>query len=468
MSARLGREPGRLGPGQHGERPGVAGRRAHGPLQPGHGLEVVVQHVGPRVEDHVERRRRRPCSRGSAPRPTRRACGPGSRGWSRRTAAAPPSARSSRATRRDHGVAADPAGRPPRPRAPARPGRAACGWRVSTRQKPHARVQRSPLIMKVAVPSAQHSERFGQPASSHTVTRSRSRIVRRRRSHLGGEPHLGPHPLRLAGRDVEPARSPRPREAAARRSVVPPDRSAARHGTASTGRARDDGVARALAAAERRRGPRARGARRRRPVVPAGAPALGGPARDGVDHLAHRETSMPSARSDVTPLSAMPHGHDVAEHRQVGIDVEGEAVHRPAAAAASRRRRRSCGATRLRGLDPHAREPGQPADVARAQVGRARRCTSCSTEQHVGDGVGHAAAPLAGHGEDRVADELARAVVGDVATAVGLHELGTDGRRIARARGRGRRARRACTRAGARAAAGGRRRRRANRPRCSA
>jgi len=31
------------------------------------------------------------------------------------------------------------------------------GWRVSTWQKPHARVHRSPLIMKVAVPSAQHS-----------------------------------------------------------------------------------------------------------------------------------------------------------------------------------------------------------------------------------------------------------------------------------------------------------------------
>ena len=40
------------------------------------------------------------------------------------------------------------------------------------------------------------------------------------------------------------------------------------------------------------------------------------------------------------------------------------------------------------------------------------------------------AAALAGHGEDRVADELPGTVVGDVAAAVGAHELGADvGRR---------------------------------------
>ena len=52
-------------------------------------------------------------------------------------------------------------------------------WRYSTWQKPHARVQRSPLIMKVAVPSAQHSKMFGQPASSQTVTSPRPRTVLR-------------------------------------------------------------------------------------------------------------------------------------------------------------------------------------------------------------------------------------------------------------------------------------------------
>ena len=51
------------------------------------------------------------------------------------------------------------------------------GLRVSTRQKPHFRVHRSPATMNVAVPSDQHSKMFGQPASSHTVTRSSDRIV---------------------------------------------------------------------------------------------------------------------------------------------------------------------------------------------------------------------------------------------------------------------------------------------------
>ena len=54
----------------------------------------------------------------------------------------------------------------------------ASGRRVSTRQKPHALVHRSPSTMNVAVPSLQHSDRFGQPASSQTVTSPRSRTVR--------------------------------------------------------------------------------------------------------------------------------------------------------------------------------------------------------------------------------------------------------------------------------------------------
>ena len=51
------------------------------------------------------------------------------------------------------------------------------GLRVSTRQKPQARVHRSPSTMNVAVPSAQQSLRLGQPASSQTVTRPRLRTV---------------------------------------------------------------------------------------------------------------------------------------------------------------------------------------------------------------------------------------------------------------------------------------------------
>src|SRR5439155_9027827 len=45
----------------------------------------------------------------------------------------------------------------------------ASGFAVATAQNPHARVQRSPPIMNVAVPLLQHSQWFGHFALSHTV-----------------------------------------------------------------------------------------------------------------------------------------------------------------------------------------------------------------------------------------------------------------------------------------------------------
>ena len=50
-------------------------------------------------------------------------------------------------------------------------GSSAPGMPVRTLQKAQARVQVSPMIMKVACFFAQHSPILGQPASSHTVTR---------------------------------------------------------------------------------------------------------------------------------------------------------------------------------------------------------------------------------------------------------------------------------------------------------
>src|SRR5207247_2453554 len=50
------------------------------------------------------------------------------------------------------------------------------GFAVITAQNPHARVQRSPAIMKVAVPWLQHSHRFGHCALSQTVCNRRSEI----------------------------------------------------------------------------------------------------------------------------------------------------------------------------------------------------------------------------------------------------------------------------------------------------
>ena len=49
-------------------------------------------------------------------------------------------------------------------------GSSACGMPVFTLQKAQARVQVSPMIMKVACFFSQHSPILGQPASSHTVT----------------------------------------------------------------------------------------------------------------------------------------------------------------------------------------------------------------------------------------------------------------------------------------------------------
>src|SRR3977135_3945529 len=50
------------------------------------------------------------------------------------------------------------------------------GLAVVTAQNPQARVQRSPAIMKVAVPWLQHSHRFGHCALSQTVCRRRSEM----------------------------------------------------------------------------------------------------------------------------------------------------------------------------------------------------------------------------------------------------------------------------------------------------
>ena len=52
--AGLGHQAGLPGPGEHAQAARVPGRGPHGPLQPGHGLNVVVQDVGPRLEDRIQ------------------------------------------------------------------------------------------------------------------------------------------------------------------------------------------------------------------------------------------------------------------------------------------------------------------------------------------------------------------------------------------------------------------------------
>ncbi len=53
---------------------------------------------------------------------------------------------------------------------PGSVGSSASGRPVRTLQKAQARVQVSPMIMKVACLTDQHSPMLGQAASSHTVT----------------------------------------------------------------------------------------------------------------------------------------------------------------------------------------------------------------------------------------------------------------------------------------------------------
>src|SRR5207302_7299389 len=50
------------------------------------------------------------------------------------------------------------------------------GFAVVTAQNPHARVQRSPAIIIVAVPWLQHSQRFGHWALSQTVCKRKSEM----------------------------------------------------------------------------------------------------------------------------------------------------------------------------------------------------------------------------------------------------------------------------------------------------
>ena len=249
----------------------------------------------------------------------------------------PPSGRSSRAT-----IVSTAWSRPIRSIASAtRSGSSAAGgsgWRVSTRQNPHARVHRSPSTMNVAVPSAQHSDRFGQPASSHTVTSPRSRIVRFSSSTSGPWWTFGPQPLRLAGLDRQPGGD-------AGRGQ--PGRQP--HRLAGTGAPR-----------EQRQvvGPVSPG-----DVLALGravAPPLGGEPGDDVDDLAHRHVDALLGQRRHRPVGD-PARHDVlAQVRHVGRDVEGEAVHRPPPLS------RTPMAQILRGfgtvgVDPHARVLGQPA-----------------------------------------------------------------------------------------------------------
>ena len=269
---------------------GVAGRRAHRPLQPGDRLDVVVEHVGPDGEQ--QRRATAASPRASEISVSTRVAGPpvADRLDARRDVGHAAVGEVVAGDHREHGVVeAHAVDRPRRP-APARRPPAPRGLRVSTRQKPHARVQRSPSTMNVAVPSAQHSDRFGQPASSHTVTRPRSRTVRLSASTSGAVVHLRAQPLGLARLDrTDPAVDAAPQAHRRRRDVEPhrarPGPAPRENSERSSGRCRQATSWRSARPSPHR-----------------------SPARRATTSTTSRiGTSTPSSRSDVTGRSAMPH-----------------------------------------------------------------------------------------------------------------------------------------------------------------
>ena len=281
---------------------------------------------------------------------------------------------------------------------------------VSTRQNPHALVHRSPSNMNVAVPSAQHSDRFGHPASSHTVTRPSERIVRLRSSTSApwrtfGRSHSGLRVL-IDRPSATPAASRRERS----RTGVS-DRAGLTHGPG------------AGAARERRE---IAGAVPPRDVLTLGravAPAFAGEPGEHVDHLAERDVEpLLSERRDGTVGN--PARHDVFPHvREVGGDVEGETVHRAPALQAD-----TDGAdlARVRSgrVDPHTRVFVEPAGID-AEGGE-------RVDDELLDVADVAArTDLVPDPDDRVADQLSGPVVRDVAATAHRDEVGADVRRVA-------------------------------------
>ena len=143
---------------------------------------------------------------------------------------------------------------------------------------------------------------------------------------------------------------------------------------------------------------------------------------DPVDDSAHlgRGPEEPRHRRDAAVPDAAR--DDVVEHREVGIDVERETVARPAPRHAHADRRD------LLVADPHAGVPGRARRID-AEVGQ-RGNQHRFEPADVRDDIALTGAPL-GERDDRIADELTRPVIRDVAPAIRVDELGTDRRRVA-------------------------------------
>ena len=207
---RLRRQPGRLGPGEHRQAAGVAGRRPHRSLQAGHRLDVVVEHVRPHREQQVER--------------VAVATGIGHQRLDPRRRAAAPDRLDARGDvgkavvdqivagdHREHGVveahAVDGLGHP-------------VGLVGGRRLRPAGVDEAEPA--RPGATLAQHHERRGPVGPALRQVRAAGVLAHRHQAevtdrpleveHLGAVVHLGAQPCRLAGGDVEARRDPRLRQ----------------------------------------------------------------------------------------------------------------------------------------------------------------------------------------------------------------------------------------------------------------
>ena len=110
----------------------------------------------------------------------------------------------------------------------------------------------------------------------------------------------------------------------------------------------------------------------------------------------------------------------MSEHGEIRVDIEGEAVHRASSADADADGGDLAGSRAVR-VDPDARVVAEPAGTGQAHVGQ-----RVDDELLHRPDVGAGGARHGRHADDRVADQLAGAMVGDVASPVSSRQLGPD------------------------------------------
>ena len=140
-------------------------------------------------------------------------------------------------------------------------------------------------------------------------------------------------------------------------------------------------------------------------------------------------TSMPSAAREVTPRSAIPQGTMWPNMPRSVVTLSATPCSVRRRPGPTRRVRTPMAAT-LRGFGPSAssQTPGYSPDAGgagQAEVGQ-------RVDHHLLEAVhvGRSRGRVVGHGDDRVGHQLARAVIGDVAAAVGPLEHGPDRGRV--------------------------------------